>query len=77
MSVIAFQNNAFRGILADNGALLTQTRPDDLKRNQGGFTFGGPAVKNKLFFFAGYQQTWIRSTPGAAFRDPCPSGWLV
>jgi len=35
--------------------------PDNLKQNQAGFTFGGPVKKDKLFFFGGYQQTWIRS----------------
>lgn len=36
---------------------------DQLKRNQAGGTLGGPIVRNKLFFFAGYQQTWIRTSP--------------
>jgi hypothetical protein len=40
--------------------------PDNLKQNQAGFTFGGPVKKNKLFFFGGYQQTWIRSASAAA-----------
>src|SRR5437870_6120610 len=34
---------------------------DDLKRNQFGGTLGGPIVKNKLFFFAGYQGTETRT----------------
>lgn len=38
--------------------------PDRLKRNQIGFTLGGPLVKNRLFAFGGYQQLWIRSAPG-------------
>jgi hypothetical protein len=27
------------------------------RRNEGGFTFGGPAIKENLFFFGGYQRT--------------------
>ncbi|MCC7499688.1 MAG: carboxypeptidase regulatory-like domain-containing protein [Bryobacterales bacterium] len=36
---------------------------DQLKRNQAGFTFGGPIIKDKLFFFGGIQRTWIRTSP--------------
>jgi hypothetical protein len=35
-----------------------------LNQNQFGGTLGGPIVKDKLFFFAGYQQTWQKN--GAA-----------
>jgi hypothetical protein len=33
---------------------------DNLKRNQAGFTFGGPIIKDKLFFFGGIQRSWYR-----------------
>jgi hypothetical protein len=37
------------------------TARDNLKRNQFGGTLGGPVLKNKLFFFGGYQGTRTRS----------------
>ena len=38
-------------------------RHDALKRNQFGGTLGGPTMKNKLFYFAGYQGTRIKTDP--------------
>lgn len=36
---------------------------DSLKRNQFGGTIGGPILRNRLFFFFGYQGTRIRTAP--------------
>ena len=38
---------------------------DTLKRNQFGGTIGGPVIKNKMFFFFGYQDTITRQDPQA------------
>jgi len=38
-------------------------RRDSLKRNQFGGTIGGPVLKDKLFYFASYQGTYLRSDP--------------
>ena len=40
-----------------NGRDYLATIGDGVKRNQFGGTIGGPIKKNKLFFFAGYQET--------------------
>jgi len=39
------------------------TKRDTIKRSQFGGTVGGPIVKNKMFFFAGYQGTRLRQDP--------------
>jgi len=36
---------------------------DSLKRNQFGGTFGGPILRNRLYFFFSYQDSVIRSNP--------------
>lgn len=43
--------------------------PDQLKRNQFGGVVGGPIMKNKLFFFTGFQGTTerVQALPEAAF----------
>src|SRR5438477_7158190 len=39
------------------------TKGSTLKRNQYGGTVGGPVLKNKLFFFGGFQGTRVRQDP--------------
>lgn len=45
-----------------NAAALAASPRDNLKRNQFGGTIGGPIMKDKLFFFAGWQDTIERQT---------------
>src|SRR5579872_885186 len=52
-----FRNSVF------NARDFFATSRDSLKRNQFGGTVGGPIKKDKLFFFAGYQGTIVRSDP--------------
>ena len=47
-----------------NATNFFSRQPDRLKRNQVGFTLGGPVRKNRLFAFGGFQRLWIRSAPG-------------
>ena len=62
--------NEFHGDLFEflrNGALNARDffalERDTLKRNQFGGVLGGPIIKDKLFFFGGYQGTIQRSDP--------------
>jgi hypothetical protein len=56
-----------KGIVETNsaGAITSnlQQLKDSLKRNQYGGVIGGRILRDKLFFFAGYQQTTQRSNP--------------
>jgi hypothetical protein len=56
--------NAFAAIDPATG----KRRDDGLRRDQFGGTFGGPIVRNKLFYFAGYQGTRIDVTPSTFFQ---------
>ncbi|MEP6961092.1 MAG: carboxypeptidase-like regulatory domain-containing protein, partial [Acidobacteriota bacterium] len=47
-----------------NGRTATALVRDSLKQNQFGGTIGGPIIKNKLFYFVGWQSTLKRSNPG-------------
>ena len=62
--------NSFHGDLFEylrNGDLNARnffaTSRDSLKRNQFGGTIGGRIIRDKLFFFGGYQGTYNRSNP--------------
>ncbi len=52
-----------KGLVEPNGSVQQPVR-DSLKRNQYGGVIGGKIIRDKLFFFAGYQQTAQRSNPG-------------
>jgi len=51
-------------------AALAASPRDNLKRNQFGGTVGGPIMKDRLFFFAGWQDTIQRSTNPATTTLP-------
>jgi hypothetical protein len=62
--------NAFHGDLfwfgrdaAFNARKADATQDDGLKRNQPGFAIGGPILSNRLFFFTGYQSTFLTQEP--------------
>jgi hypothetical protein len=62
--------NSYHGDLFEflrNGALNSRDSfaiaRDSLKRNQFGGTIGGPLRKDRLFFFLGYQGTYVKSDP--------------
>ncbi|MBK9166622.1 MAG: TonB-dependent receptor [Bryobacterales bacterium] len=57
-SLFLFNRNA-----ALNARNFFAARRDTLKRNQFGGTVGGPIIKDKLFYFGTFQQTYLRSDP--------------
>jgi hypothetical protein len=58
-----FHGNAFEFLRnsAFNARPWHAAKKDQLKRNQFGGTFGGPIIRNRTFFFGGYQQTIQRN----------------
>jgi hypothetical protein len=53
-----------KGLVLPSGSVSQPVR-DSLKRNQFGGTAGGRIVRDKIFFFGGYQQTAQRSNPAS------------
>ena len=60
-----FHGNLFEFVRNDlfNARNYFATTHSTLKRNQFGGTAGGPIVKNRLFFFGGFQATILRADP--------------
>ena len=59
----AFHGDAFEYIRNNiiNATSFFSSKPDQLHQNNFGGTGGGPILRDKLFFFAGYQRTIIHS----------------
>src|SRR5882672_912722 len=60
-----FHGDLFEFVRNDlfNARSYFATKGSTLKRNQFGGTIGGPVIKNKLFFFGGFQGTKLRQDP--------------
>src|SRR5581483_10343602 len=60
-----FHGDLFEFVRNDlfNARSYFATKGSTLKRNQYGGTVGGPILKNRLFFFGGYQGTTLRQDP--------------
>ena len=75
-----YNNNAQRYAAFQNGTCVVGTPCDvgnfGFTRNQFGYSFGGPIIKNKLFFFSSTEWTRVRSNSqtNADIVDPA---WLA
>jgi hypothetical protein len=49
-----------------NARSFFQPRKPGMRQNQAGVSAGGPAIKNKLFWFGSYQRLWDRREAGSA-----------
>src|SRR6202000_2156084 len=61
----AFHGSAFEFVRNHdfNARNFFASTDDGLKRNQYGFSLGGPVRKDKTFFFVSWQATKVRSVP--------------
>ncbi|MFN7925535.1 MAG: carboxypeptidase regulatory-like domain-containing protein [Bryobacteraceae bacterium] len=64
----AWHGSVFEFIRNGNANAINYFAPrqDSLKRNQFGGTFGGRIIRDKLFFFGGYQGSRIRQDPSSS-----------
>jgi len=67
--VYEFIRNYALNALGFFNSYTTSPYKDSLKRNQFGGTFGGPILKNKLFFFGGFEDKIVRSTPAPTYTQ--------
>jgi hypothetical protein len=67
-------NSFFRNLNADPE---TNSTPPALKYNNFGITFGGPAIKNKLFFFFSEEVRRINRAPTALNASTYDPAWLT